>query len=60
MTDKEIINGLSQTVESQKQTFDALLRKYQNLERVFEEILVDKFAISELRDFYRQRAGIIK
>ena len=37
----------------------ALLRKqYDALHRAFDEILKDKFAISELRDFWRKRAGV--
>lgn len=34
--------------------------KYKRLAETFEEILVEKFAISELRDFWRCRAGIKK
>lgn len=56
MSDKEIITGLSQTIESQKQTFDALVKKYDRLDKTFEELLVEQFVLSELRDFWRLRA----
>lgn len=35
-----------------------LLEKYKLLEKTFEEILIEKFAISELRNFWRVRAGL--
>lgn len=53
------IDRLYQIIESQKQTNQALIKRYKQLEIVFEEILVDRFVISELRDFYRQRAGTL-
>ncbi len=51
--------ALMQTIKSQKETFDALLKKYNRLNATFEEVLVKEFSISELRDFYRERAGTI-
>jgi len=47
---------LSGVVESQKQTFDALLKKYNNLNATFEKVLRNHVVISELRDLYRQEA----
>lgn len=32
--------------------------KFDQLEVVFEELLVSQFSISELRDFWRQKAGL--
>ena len=60
MKPQEQIDALMGTIESQKQTFDALMKKYQRLETTFDEVLVEKFSIKELRDFWRERAGIIK
>jgi hypothetical protein len=36
----------------------ALRRSYNQLAATLEELLVEKFAISELRDFWRKRAGL--
>jgi hypothetical protein len=36
----------------------ALRRSYNQLAATLEELLVEKFAISELRDFWRKRAGM--
>lgn len=38
--------------------YSELEKRYEKLKSVFEEILKDKFVISELRDFWRNRAGI--
>ena len=32
--------------------------KFDELEKVFEELLVEQFAISELRDIWRKKAGL--
>ena len=54
------INSLQQIIESQQQTARAILNKYEQLEKAFEELVVEKCAIKELRDFWRERAGTIK
>lgn len=35
-----------------------LTAKYNLLHKVFEELLVSQFALSELRDFWRVKAGL--
>ena len=35
-----------------------LLAKYNLLHKTFEELLMDKFVLSELRDFWRVKAGL--
>jgi hypothetical protein len=36
----------------------ALWGHFERLEKTFEELLISQFAISELRDFWRKRAGM--
>ena len=57
MDGEEIIEALSQNSASQKETFDVLMKKYLKLQGTFEEVLVEQFAASELRDYWRQKAG---
>ena len=57
MTGEEIIEALVQNSVSQKETFDALMKKYLRLQETFEDVLVEQFAAAELRDYWRQKAG---
>ncbi len=40
------------------QKYALLLSRFAQLEKTFEELLADRIALAELRDWYRKRAGL--
>jgi hypothetical protein len=40
------------------QKYALLLTRFAQLEKTFEELLADRIALAELRDWYRNRAGL--